>query len=649
MRVDYHVREILAMPKNEIWALPDGGLRLTFDDGQTVVVPTRTTILSSYYWKMFAEWPGADITLDHHINRAIITEGTHVKIGGKVFWDVFFGHHPNYLCGEGAKAIWTMSRRLVEIGNEMFNDTTNMLGEYVVSLDIEDVVDILNFEAVVNAKQDYRDGKATVEDTHDRVFGAIVDPESPLRNTAVAEGMANGLLNRRQATQVIGPRAFVPDINGESCPVPIYEGYADGLHTLYDHFRESRAASISLYMQSGPLEMSEYNNRMCQFLCGVIRGIHYGDCGGKVTIPWKVEEGDPKLLKGKVYMDDNDKPVVIWGNEDDLVGKTIRLRSITTCSHGDPTRPCSVCVGLNAITTPPGTNLGHHLSTEPLARISQTILSTKHVLASTKSVHLDINENNARFLRLKKDDQFVVMLNKEVTEGKFAIRIPQIQVGCINDVLSADDVMQLSPERISKLENVQIISYNRAGSIQDILDVDLSIGGKGSPLTIDFLAYMKEEQWEVVGQSIEVSLTNWDYTRPFIKTPRRGEDIMEILRITTQFLESPNAPGAVRAVDYEHVGPACRALLDGMSSKIAVNFTHVEVFVRALMASGDTSYALPVGGEAFRFIRLKEAIQKRGLGAALAFERIRDLIQDPATYLRHKDDLPGHELDHMVM
>jgi len=648
MNRHYHVRDILAMPKNEVWALPDGGLFLTFDNGEELKVPTRSTIESSYYWKLFKYWPGAQILPRHHFQDKFYKADSHDKMSTLVLQDVFFGHHTEYLMGEGNETIWEMARKIYEITNELYNDSICMIGQHVVGLDIEDIVDILNHPGVIKAKTDYEHGRIDVEEAHNTVFSIVADTEGDLKGNVVSNGMASDNLNRRQATQVIGPRAYVPDINGESCKTPIYVGYADGLHTLYDRFRESRAAAISLYMASGPLEQSEYNNRMCQFLCGVITGVYYGDCGGSVTLPWKVAPDDLKYLQGKVHMVEG-KQKVIFGHETDLIGKTINLRSITTCTHHDPSKPCSVCLGLNALTVPPGTNLGHHLSTEPLARISQTILSTKHVLASTKSVYLEINEGNARYLRLDPNDNFKVLFTKDVVEGNISLRIPLEQAAFVNDILAEVDIDELSPERISALETIQFIEYDKHGGIRSTMDVSVDIGGKGSPLTLAFLSYMRDVKWDYVGQSLEVKLNEWDYTQPFIKTPRRGEDIMSILKITTQFLHSPNDSGSVRAVDFTKPGPALRGLLDGMSSKIHVNLTHVEVFVRALMALGEDSYALPKGGEPFRFIRLKEAIQKRGLGAALAFEGVSDLIKDPSTYMRHMDDIPSHPLEHLVM
>lgn len=650
MNRNYHVRDILALTKDKIWELPDGGLYLTFDNGETKPLPTRKIIEMTYYWKMFLRWPGADILPEHFIEEEYYGLGTHTKMATTIFWAVFFGHVPNYMLGQGQKIIWEMSRYIYEISNEIYNDSISMLGEYPVSLDIEDIMEIMEQDNIVQAKAGYRAGKATVKDTHDAVYNAVIDKTIPdFHLNPVRLGMLTGALNRIQATQVIGPRAFIPDINGVSPKTPIYDGYADGLTSQYDRMRESRAASISLYMASGPLEDSEYNNRMCQLLCGVINGVDYHDCGGSHAVDWVVEESDLKCLAGKFYIKDG-LNVPIKGTETELIGTVIKLRTITTCDNHDPTRPCSYCLGLNALVIPPKTILGIHMTIEPLSRISQTILSTKHVLASIKTFRLDINKTNARFLRLKDEHEHNAFLTKEAVEGGFFLRVKQDEILFINDILKDVNVEALTPERYTCLQNMQIIEYNKNGQVRNIHDLSVAVCSKGSSFTREFLLYLKGLDWEnITRDKIEFPLSTWDYNLPFLKTPRVGEDITALLEATKTFMHGTNKPDASRAIDFLTPEGALRSLLNIMNVKIQVNFAHIEIFVRALMAKGETSYELPRGGEPFRFIKLKEAIQNRGMGAALAFEGQPDMIFNPKTYTKENEVVNGTELDHQVM
>ena len=284
-----------------------------------------------------------------------------------------------------------------------------------------------------------------------------------------------------------------------------------------------------------------------------------------------------------------------------------------------------------------------------MSRISQTILSTKHVLASIKTFRLDINKTNARFLCLKDDFEYNAFLTKEAVEGNFFLRVKQDEILFINDILKDVDIEALTPERHTCLHNVQLIEYNKNGQVKYIHDLAVDVCSKGSAFTKEFLIYLRGLEWEnITRDKLEFPLSNWDYNKPFLKTPRVGEDITALLEATKIFLHGTNKPDAGRAIDFQTPEGALRCLLNIMNSKIQVNFAHVEIFTRALMAKGETSYELPKGGEAFRFVKLKEAIQNRGMGAALAFEGQPDMIFNPKTYTKQNTVVPGTELDHQV-
>lgn len=647
-RRDYHVQDLQAMTKDLIWALPKGGLRLTFDDGETLVVPTYSTIRSWYMWRLFSMWPGAKITKRHHLLYSSESKSTHVKLMDKVFKDVVMGHFPNFLEGEANDQIWTIARIITEVTNELYNDTLSMLGSHVTGLDLEDLLELQTDPKVVQAKKDFDDGKITAEEEHNIIFGHITGEDTPYPHNNIVRDIQAGALNKLQSQQVIGSRAYHPDIDGESCEYPIIPGYGDGITSLYDRLYESRGAAISVYMTSGPLEDSEYNNRVCQQLCAVISGIEYGDCGGQFTVPWLVGETDLESLIGKVYQPAKGKYKMIKADDTHLVGQTINVRSITTCSNDDPSKPCSVCLGWNSVVTPPKANPGHMLAVKPLGDLSQTIMSFKHVIASTKNELLSIDGENNRFLAESRENPFYIHMTREMINGKFALRLKQADVKYINNIVDADDMDAVDTEMISALTYTQFVEYDKMGNIINSWEVPVSLGGRGSPITTYFLEYMRTTGWDVIGDSIEIDIKDWDYTLPIIKTRRVGEDLMALLVDVTNFLLSPNTRAHNRAIDFNAPGPAIRALMGIFKSKFNVNFSQVEVFVRALMCKGETSFALPKGGEPFRFDKQHRIIQSRGIGGAFAYEGIPELLKKPSTYTRFEDNIPGTGLDFFV-
>lgn len=647
MRRAYHVKDLIDMPKDQLWQLPEGGLALTFQNGERHVYPTFKTIYSAYFWQLFREFPGGVITPSQHLGNGVFESGSHVNLATRILWPVYIGHCPDFRFSQHPDIFWTLSRRIYEITNEVFNDMTSMCGEWVTGFDIEDILDIEDIPELQAVKHN---PNLTVQEKHDQGYTAVMN--SGLRNTTI-RGLETGTLNKLQAKQVLITRAFIPDINGNTCEFPIEPAYADGIDTLYDRLFESRGASISIYMQHAPLEISEYNNRMCQFLTGIVEGIKGHDCGGEHALNWTVLERDLKTLPGKIYEDPKTKELKMFtGKETELIGKKVRIRSILTCDNYDPTCPCPICAGISATLLPPGTNYGHYMSVEPLARASQQILGTKHVIGSIAADYLSISGIDLKYIHPHPEDKLQICLNKRTSgegDGKWSLQIQREDARFINDIYSVDRITDLKAEAITRIQRIELVQELPNGS-RKVRAIDTLVSGKGMHLTREFLDYMRTQELSVIGNEwISIPLKNWESEIPFLFTGRRSVDIMDIIVKLKSFLHSPEKSSNPRCMDYTSVEGAMRELLDLFTAHIHVNFAQVEVFVRGLMAAGDYSYCLPRGGEPFRFLKLKDAIKNRSLGAALAFEGVKDLIlKSPGSYTHNPEEIPpGHRLDYV--
>lgn len=640
VRRNYTVEEILSLSKDELWGLPVGGLKIKFPDGSREKLKTRAVIYSSYYWRMYQRFPGGAPNATHSCGNGHYNGDKHLQIMSSVFWDAFLSR-PNQTQDE----FWKMSRESYEITNELYNDMIIRLSAFMSTLSAKDMVELIEHPEIVEAKRLYKEGVYKIKDVHDISWNLITSDDPALRKNEIRRACSAGLLSRRQITQMIGPRGVIPDINGETFAHPIETGYIEGLHSFHDSLIESRTASISLYMASGPLEASEYNNRQCQLCCSVVRYVTYGnqaDCGGKHTIPWRVEKSDVPILKGKFHVVDG-KPVMLHGTETELVGQTIQIRSICRCSNKDTASVCMTCVGQNAWTIPPESNLGNHLSIEPQAQISQTILSTKHVIDNAIAMLLELVGTRAKWLsRPFKDDQFLIALKPQ--KHSYRLRFIPAQAMFLNDVFHTDDVSTLDINSISSIETMTVIEEDKDGNPIHAHELDVTVGGKGSPFSHDFLQHLRDFRWEIVGRNYEVKLDGWDFTKPFIRTNPISVDIMATFNAFKSFLHGSGKPGCPKITNCTSIPDALRQLKGILEGKVKYNFSHLEIFVRPLMAEME-GYGLPHPDEDFRFIPLKEAIHSRGLGAALGFEEQHNLLTSPGSYTRRGSNIPSTPLD----
>ena len=215
----------------------------------------------------------------------------------------------------------------------------------------------------------------------------------------------------------------------------------------------------------------------------------------------------------------------------------------------------------------------------------------------------------------------------------------------INDIFAVDDIADVSINGISDISEIQICEINEeTNQITNIERVSTEVAGKGSPLSTEFLEYLKGKRWELKGKHLEFNLDEWDFNKPFMRTNPISVDIMALFNAFKAFIHAPKESTAVKITDFKTVEAASVALCHLLASKLKINFTHVEVFIKPLMAKGD-GYMLPRPDDEFRFISIKEAIQNRGMGNALGFQEQHHLLTDPEAYNRAHKELPGSALD----
>lgn len=648
IKTDYTVQEIIDLTIDERMALPRGGLRLTFPNGDVKVFKTTTTILSAFYWELADTWPGVILTPEHHMGNGNFTVDTHLSLGANVFWSTFFAHPE-----KNQHLVWDMSRKIYEITNKIYIFNNMHLLPYVCSMSIDDMMDIVLHPITVKAKKRYEDKEIDLETCHDLIYELMTGDYPELKDNEVRKACSAGILSKRQIKQMIGPRGTIPDIDSSTFPHPVIPGYMEGLSSFYDQATEARTSSIAIYATTGPLELSEYNNRQCQLGCSVIQEITYGDaedCGSTHYSEVLLDNLILSTLSGKNGINpETGEKHLFTGKETKWLNKVVKLRTIDKCLNKDTQSMCLTCLGLTGLIVPPGTNAGSYLSIEPQSEISQTILGVKHVIANAIALSMDISGNRCDFFEKDIEDQFIIYLKEQARPLK--MRVHKDEVAFINDVFQVEDVKELTISRVSEVSSAQFFVLDDNGSISNIQRVDCEVSGKGNPLTHEFLEYIKGTRWKIVGKNVEFDLKDWDFNKPFLKTNPVSEDILNTFNAFKTFLHAPEKSTAIRITDFTRVEDAVMALANILSPRVKINYAHLEIFVRPLMCKGlsndvhDRSFALPAVGDEFRFMPLKTVISERSLGAALAYQEQAALLTDPSTFNRAHKVMPSTPLD----
>lgn len=632
--------DLLRTSERDVWLMPEGIYTVIFADG-TVSVNKRNIVFSHFYWRLFREFPGAEIKMCH-LFQGTFTKKVPSRLGAKVFMDAF-----TYATNKYENMIWDMSKVFYQINNTIYNFTCTKITEYVTTASLYDFHEVLTHPKIKMAKEEYLAYRASPNQTEKGLEAAIKKvhsvteqllyvndndiPHNGIKKMCIAEAVRKG-----QMMQLIGPRGLVHDIDGRVFKHPIDVGYAEGLHNLYDSAIESRSASRALFMTESPLRNSEYFNREMQLLCSVIHSVVNESCNNYVTVPWLVTEDDEQLLRGKYYMENGVAKLIWTDNFNELVGKWIEYRSLTGCGNEDTQTICKTCLGWSSVIMQPGTNVGYSLVTILCAIISQLMLSTKHFEGSAGSQKLDINEKMFKWIRKSKVDEERIMLQKVMCKKNPIIRIDLEYVKQLNNILSVD-VNEIHPSKISNIKEFYIVEGDANGyQLGPFDEIKTVISGQGIHLSTDVLKYIKTHGWASNTKYIEFQLKNWDSELPIFITPRLGDNIYLFLQEVKSFV-MPSKTTEINITNYTSRGAAIGAFVDLLSKRLSFNITQVEIFVKACMVRDklNRDFNLPHPREEFSFMHAKQCLYNRSLTTLLAYEIQAAAIIDPEWYMNN--------------
>jgi hypothetical protein len=194
-------------------------------------------------------------------------------------------------------------------------------------------------------------------------------------------------INRKQLTQAIGFVGLKPDIDGSVIPVAIEDNYLNGLKSLESYYINAKGTRKALITNSRMVRRSGYLTRKLSL--SMIDRYHDNnvlDCNTEHFVLFEVKDQKRiSQVEGRHYYDinNNNEKIselkTIHVNDNDLIGKTIGLRSPITCAHKDV---CRTCYGseLSEINRDLNTGLISVLYlTNPL---TQKLLSAKHLLTT---------------------------------------------------------------------------------------------------------------------------------------------------------------------------------------------------------------------------------------------------------------------------
>lgn len=646
-------RDLLGYSTADLWNTICQPFIIVFDDGTAIETTDRELLYSSYFWDFHRKYPNTPLLPHHHVSYVLkgkaLTSKTHIELIGLIYWDVVETYQLNT-----PRERDSLTRMVYEVTNTLYVDLSYRAEAYVVSIDILDFLNVTHHPEIKSAMDNLSYGnpgmscdfgRSTIDDAYKKILD-VLNNAPELENNALARSMRAKMVNANQVLQCVGPRGFLTHVDGMVMPVPVLSSYTSGMRTLYDATAESCSAAKALYFSESPLQDSEYFARRLQLTCMPIERLYIGDCGSKDYMAWYVKPpiesngrqvyaGDLKFMVGKQYFDEASNQLrTISTNDTHLYKRTILLRNVFGCKHPDPHAVCSVCFGKLSENVTPEANLGHVCAATMTRQTSQSVLSTKHLDASSKSEPIVLNEAGKAFFTVGGSGN-TFMLRKETVTDKVQMVVSQEEAPGLTDIHVVINVDDINPARITEVEYVTFMVTNKEGETHPI-QVCVSQNGRYAMFTSDFLKYLKVHRWQQDARGNFIfDFSHWDFTKPVMTLPEmeysfalHSHQIAEIIESRMKEIGERMKPESPAATLSE--------LFDLVNSKLNVNLALLEVILYATMiANGEVDDFGLARNSPTRSLGVADmTLRNRSLSAAYAYEKQLMLITDPRSFFK---------------
>jgi hypothetical protein len=643
----YNARDLLRMSEEELWALPPERHTVIFADGE-LVTHTRATIASVYLWHALSEYPECPIFKEYHLGDTRFTSKNMLVFINRVIWGI------HAWSGETVDTE-RLSHLAILTTNRFYNVFTIRLSAYVTGMSMFDVLDVATHPAIAAITANIEPTQHGIEEVAYPAANKVWKDLDILRGNPIAEGVRCGTQKIDQVNQCFIARGFPTDYNSDIFPEAITANYVDGIWDLYGSMTESRSGTKALAFNKELLRITEYFNRKTQLVCQNVMNLHHTDCGTPHYVDFPVLESVLPRLKGKYYRKEDGSVDWLRGNEKHLIGTKIKMRSILSCIHPDPSGVCAKCYGRLAYSIPHGTNIGQVSAVIMGDKITSSVLSTKHTDATSVIDRYHLHKVEAKYLRYGTQEE-TLYLRKELKGRKMRLVVERDEVHSLADVLMLTDLSAYPVTHASHLTKIGIQMESAEGTTSEVLNV--SLYNRKSSFSKELLEYIQKVRWTHDSRdNVVIDLQGFDTTKPFLVLPYKHVNMYEVMKRIQSFLHSGTDSDGVRLSTDKSLTTSAKTYLKNykdpvealavftamINEKLTVNVLHCEILVYAMMVRStiQRDYRLPIPGISGMFEKFNKLMMNRSLGVAMAFEKQHDPLISPGSFLyKQRNDHP---------
>lgn len=651
----YKIRDILSYSKEQIANLPN---RFVIEFEDINVDATRIkTIYSDFFWDLIREYPNTPILSRHYVDSVLngksLSSSTHTRLLGVLYKDILEVYDSVFDNNPGSKD--RLLELLYIITNRLEVEMPKYCSEHVTTIDVTDFTNLVTHPIIAKVNNETTNDHQSIIDTYSIVKKELMtNPD--FDNNAVAIACRASLVNTNQVLQAIAVRGKLTEVDGSILPTAVLSNFTKGLTDLYEYAAESRSAAKALYFSDAKLQDTEYTARRLQLLTMVVEKLSYEDCGSTRYLSWTIKGptldedgsivyvGDLPFMKGKYYMDNDNVLKYIRGDEEHLIGTTIRLRSPIYCNTSNQHNVCTVCFGRLSRNISRFQNVGHVCVSTMTQQLTQSVLSTKHLDFTSSGSGIVLNNCTSKYFTTdaNKSNYFLKKSFKKLDVKIIAVRE---EVRGLLDIQVNDNIDSISPIRISAIEHIEISVLDGNTRINELVYLNQN-SNKRVVLTKEFLRYLKVNKWKVNSNNNFVfSLDAWDFSLPIFMLPEMEYSFSDHAELIARVIES-NMKNIRRRSKELAVEECLQELFMLTNSKIKVNLSILEVIMYACMIKDVDQYGLSRKDHKGIMGIAALNIKNRSLGVAYAYQDIHKTLINPRSFF--KLDRPDSIFDVLI-
>lgn len=604
----------------EIEEIAKGPIQVRFfDGGEHYPIQLNHMIVLLFMWQPIVELDDVeslneshfimcpDITSDmikDYLDNKVIIPYRH-SVSNKKMNKVL--HDVNYNLGRISKDFNILMGLSIDIEQSfMFPSMRNERFDEILHTKVDQNAQISDNEKLINSLND--EMIDIIRNDKDNMLHAIIKSGTGIKAGQFKEFAVNG--------------GYKPDLNGNTIPLAVNSNLVvGGLNSVTSQYVDSMGGTKAAVANATEMGTSGHIARLIILLSSPVKLGEEEDCGTLHSIRYSIKtKSHVKKFTGRYYRTLHSREYhVMQGNEFDLVGQDIMVRSPMTCIGGhDGHTLCKTCYGELHRVNADLNSVGAYGSTKNAEPVSQSILSTKHLL-TTESYRISFqSELFSKVMEVCSNE--IHAQTSDVIDG-YSVLIKQEELNKVDMYASENDTYNdyvtqftIFNEYTGESETMSEDGDTRLFIAPDILQqVNKQMKANGE---------FKIPLYELASPLFVVEIENEELTKPLYgiiglldkKTYREEEGIDTVDKLAQHMIDLV------------------------IISKIAAHSVHSEIILRELLRSKKNilkrpDFSVYSGIKDVDILTLKTALSRHpSITVSLSFQELKSQLRNLLTY-----------------